>query len=311
MARLAGTLCATALLVLILAPRAGAQEAASPSAQEQRWREARESVTRGEQLYARGDYASALTEFAVAYGQLAEHARRYVVLHNIALCHERLFRYDEALDYYARYLREGGPQAEQREEIERTIEALRGMLARVDVTANVRGELWIDDRRSSALPASLSIPAGHHVLEVRARLYESSRRELQARAGETYRLHMELAPLSDFRGLARGPFVIGAALTGAGLIATAILGALTLAEHDSLQADARASMHLRTPELERERSAVRDLALATDLTGGATLLCAAATVLLYFMTDWRSGERLAQARLAPAPRGLQLRVSVP
>src|SRR5689334_23133066 len=79
---------------------------------------AHQVVERGEALFALGNYDAARSEFQQAYRLLAGHPRRYIVLHNLALCYERMFHYDDALAYYERYLSEGGPAAEDRAQIE-------------------------------------------------------------------------------------------------------------------------------------------------------------------------------------------------
>ena len=60
------------------------------------------------------DYNAALAEFQRAYDLLEGHPRRYLELSNIGRCYQGLGQYDRAMEYYERYLREGGAQAEDR-----------------------------------------------------------------------------------------------------------------------------------------------------------------------------------------------------
>lgn len=256
-----------------------------------RWIEARAVVARGEALFQRGNYEAALVDFERAYRSLDGHPRQHVVLYNLALCYERMFRYDEAVPLYEQYLIEGGPGAEDHELVRGKLSALRALLAEVDVRANVPAELWIDDRRVGESPAKVLVPAGRHVLEVRARLHESAQRELWAEPRGVYRLDFELQPLSNYRGLSPGYFFASLGATAAVTVTAAVLGAQTLAKRSEGLALARDSMQLRTPELERAEEEVRDWAFGTDLAIGGAILFGATTVLLAFLTDWEAGER--------------------
>jgi len=87
---------------------------APPENADSQWEDARAIVSRGEALFSNGNYEGALADFFQAYELLANGPRRAAVLYNLALCYERMFRYDEALGYYERYLRDSGPDAEDR-----------------------------------------------------------------------------------------------------------------------------------------------------------------------------------------------------
>lgn len=278
------------------------------------WAEARRSVERAETLFGAGNFEAALVDYASAYQLLAGHPRRYVVLHNLAVCYERMFRYDEALRNYERYLVEGGPTAEDAAAVTTALDALRGMLATVRVESNVRGEVWVDLRRAGDVPATLTIPAGRHLIEVRATLYETERRELTLSARSNHRIQFELTPLSNYRGLGRGYFFTGAALTGALLVTSGILAANTLSAHRRAVDRAAQSMQLRTELVEREQARVRHWALATDLTLGAAALCGAATLVAYVLTDWGDEEHASappSMSLAATPSGVTLRAYLP
>ena len=60
--------------------------------------QARAIVAAAEPLFIAGHYSAALAEYSRAYEVLEGHPRQYWVLHNLAACHERLFRYDVALE---------------------------------------------------------------------------------------------------------------------------------------------------------------------------------------------------------------------
>ncbi|HTU60777.1 MAG TPA: PEGA domain-containing protein, partial [Polyangiales bacterium] len=225
--------------------------------------EARSRVEHAKELFDVRNYEAAFIDFSRAYALLDGHERRYVVLYNLAVCAERLFRYDEAVSFYERYLAEGGAGAENAEEIRRVIESLRKLLAVVQVDSSVRGELWVDDRRVHEAPGTVRLPAGRHVIEVRARNHESVRRELELEAGSQTRLRLELQPISNYRGLSRKYFYTGTGLTAVALLTAASFGAVTLSERGYAEDLARDSMHVRTSELNQALDQVDSWARVT------------------------------------------------
>jgi tetratricopeptide (TPR) repeat protein len=264
--------------------------------------EVRQLVARAEALFELGNYQAALVDFSRAYASLEGYPRRYVVLHNIAVCYERLFRYDEALRYYERYLAEGGSDAADRQTIEAALATLSGMLATLHVASNVPAELWIDAQRHGQLPATLRLPAGKHRIEARAPLHETAQRELTVEAGEQYRLQLELEPLSTYRGPDRSLFYVTAAGTGVLLIAAGALGAQTLVARDAGVRGAADGMQLRTAALEDSQAGVKRWALATDVTLAAAALLGTTSLILYFLTDWDDEPRSAELTTARKAR---------
>jgi tetratricopeptide (TPR) repeat protein len=262
-------------------------------------------IARGEALFGAGNYDAAISEFERAYELLAGHPRRYVVLHNLALCHERTFRYDSALAYYARYLREGGPQAEDRALIERVMNTLRSLLGSVHIASNVRAELWVDDRRLGDAPGTRLLPAGRHVIELRAPLYESARREIDVRARGRHGLRFELERLSQYAGPSPVFFWLGAGLTVAAATTGAVLGANALAEHADGEERMKLDRNANTVEDERR---VERLALGADIAFGAAAVLAISSTVLFFLTDWDAGERDARPRPYGQPGADALRV---
>ena len=79
---------------------------ASPEVVEQAKQHFRQGVAFAES----GNCDGAVVEFEAAYKMIP----RPNALYNIAQCQERLFRYDLAVQYYERYLREAPPEAEDR-----------------------------------------------------------------------------------------------------------------------------------------------------------------------------------------------------
>jgi tetratricopeptide (TPR) repeat protein len=279
------------LLALLLAlPALASAHAQLPHA---RHAEARTRTERAKRSFEVHNYEAAYLDFARAYELLDGHERRYVVLYNLAVCAERLFRYDEALSYYEQYLAQGGPALPNRTEISDAVTSLRRLLSVVQIDTQISAELWIDHRRSGTAPRTLRLAAGRHVIEVRARQHESVRRELVLDPGSHVRLRLDLVPLSAYRGLERGYFYASAAATGIALLTAISFGAVTLAQREHARELASGSMQLRTPELSAAVDSVSGWALATDLTFSGTALLGVGTLLVYALTDW-SDARAAQ-----------------
>ncbi len=249
-------------------------------------REARERVRRGMALLQRKDYDGALAEFQRAHELLRGHPKRYRILFNIALAHERRQRYDLAIDYYRRYLREGGPGAEDRERVEATLQTLEGFLGTLRIETNVRAEVWVDDRRLGEAPGTVRIPGGPHTVELRATGHESAKQRVQLAPQQTLSLRFELVPLAEtYRGLPRVYFWSGTALTGALALTGAILGARTLSLRGALQDrldDPRGRLLVTSADHEELAAAAR----TADLFFLGAALAAAGTGVLALLTDW-------------------------
>lgn len=262
--------------------------------------QARGVVARAQALFAVGDYGAALAEFMRAHELLADDSRAAAVLNNIAVCYERMFRYDLALEYYDRYLHAPGVADDDRAEVEAVIRSLRELLGTVRVTGNVPAEIWVDDRQLGKIPADLLVPAGAHVIEARARGHESIRRELRVTARATQDQHFELAPLPTYRGLHPVYFWSGAALSMASVIVGSAFGIAALEKHADGEAMAKRG-------LKPDPQPTRKLALKADIAFGAALVLGVSTTLLFFLSDWK-GDAAAQEKAPQSAPALTLGV---
>lgn len=258
---------------------------------------ARTAVARAKALFAVGDYGAALAEFTRAHELLHDDPRQADVLNNIAVCYERMFRYDLALLYYERYLREGNATPEDRAEVEALIANLRDLLGTVRITGVSRGEIWIDDRKLGDAAVDILVPAGLHVIEIRARGYESQRRELRVSARAVHELRVELEPIDTYRGLPSTYFWVGTGLTAAAVITGTVLGVAALSEHSEGERDAARGLYV-------DGDPARDLALQADIAFGAAVALGAGTAVLFFLTDWEGPTVERSAARAPLALGV-------
>jgi tetratricopeptide (TPR) repeat protein len=279
-----------------------APEALSAARAESAYSEnARELTLRARERFEAGDYEAALSEFTRAYDMLQADPRRAALLNNIAVCHERLFRYDLALRYYQRYLQEAHTDAHDRAEVEAVIRGLRDLLGKLHITSNVRAEIWIDDRALGFAPGDVEVPAGTRVVKLQASGRQPQQRELKVVARVTQTVHFELEPLPEYHGLKPAYFWAGVGLTAVAGVVGAGLGLAALAkqrENESLQDD-----QLLVPEDEDKK---RNLGIAADVSYGATAMFAVSATVLYFLTDFRgasdhrpAADKRPNLRMAP------------
>ncbi len=256
---------------------------------DERYLAARVTFDRGVAFFESGNYDAALVEFERTYEELSGHPRRYFVLDNIGQCHERLFRYDLALSYYRTYLNEGGPSAEDRAAVEASIRVLEGLLATLSLSSNVRADVWVDDRRVGSAPGVVLIPAGRHVVELRAPGHESIKREVSLSARQKLELDLVLPALERKAGLHPAYFWSGLALTSAAALGGAYFGVRARQRHDELS-DKRTSCGAICL-LPSEREDVRRLAVTADVFFSGAAVLGVGTALVYFMTDFAGDAR--------------------
>lgn len=262
------------------APLAG-QLMARPS-----WIDAQESLAQAHALFDAGNYDAALQHFNRAYALLDGHPRRFAVLNNIAVCHERLFQYDEAVEYYERYLHEAPVEVGDRQEVQRIVTTLSALLARVEVHSDVEAHLWVDGRRMEDAPGEYRLPAGRRVFELSAIGHEDIRLEITLQAGERRVLPVVLPATETYRGLSPTPFYAATALTGALLLGSGTLGVAFLVEREDARQAATAQMNYPTSAGREDQSRVDRLALAADLTLLGALIGGATSVILFLLTDF-------------------------
>ncbi|MBN1608799.1 MAG: PEGA domain-containing protein [Polyangiaceae bacterium] len=269
-------------------PTQGPAAATSPRrGADTQYRAAQQYFDRGVAFFEAENFEAALTEFERAYDRLQGHPKRFFVLDNIGQCHERLFRYDRALEYYHRYLAEGGPSAEDRETVEGVIRTLEGLLATVVIRSNVPAEVWLGDRQMGEAPGRVLIPGGRHVIELRARGYESAKKEISIAARETQEHSFGLQELRE--GISPLYFYGGAVLTAGAIVGGAYFGMKARSEHDEgiRRRDEIGAIANTTEDEDR----VKRYAVTADVCFASGIVLGVGTTLLYFMTGWGSREQ--------------------
>lgn len=286
-------------IVLGLAPAAAAQITAAPST-DPRFVEARERNTAGEALFAAGNFDAALTEFERVYQLLEGRPSRYLVLYNVGQCHERRFRYDRAVEFYRRYLEEGGPNAEDRGAVDATVRGLEALLGTVEITANVpMAQLWIDDIEVGTFDAehrTVRVPSGRHTIELRTGGYVPGRLEIQVLARGRVSASLLLEKLSTYKGARQWLFWTTAGVGAAALAGGGAFGIVALSQSDDAKARCpNASCDPATAEAWSAntadlRESIRRNALFADILYGTGVLFGVTALVLAFLTDWNGDK---------------------
>jgi tetratricopeptide (TPR) repeat protein len=264
--------------------------------------EARTVMARADALFEAENFSAALAEYERAYELAQGRPTAYMLLYNVGLCYERLFRYDRALEYYERYLEEGGPEADGRDEVLGTMRALENLLGTVRVRVNVASaSVWIDEREVGTAPGEIRVPGGRHTIELRAAEHLPLQREFQVSARATIDLDLELEPIPEpSRGISPAWFYVSTGAGVAALIGGVVAGSIAVSLHDAAieraTNDDPSDDHLTT---ERTGPEIADFTLAADLAFGGALLFAVTATILYFMTDWGGGEETAERAGSP------------
>jgi len=186
---------AVAMLLWTLVPTgAFAQEPPAAQGAEGAEEQARQHFFQGATLYEEGNYEAALAEF-----QASAELRDVAVVHfNIAQTLRALFRYDEAIAAYHRYLELGGDRIDdrRRREVRRSIAQLRERIAPVTLIVEPPGtEIRIDGRHIGVAPLDdvVVLSAGRRRIELTADGHVPVRDDLEVVGGQARTLRIELA----------------------------------------------------------------------------------------------------------------------
>lgn len=171
-------------------------------------------------------------------------------------------------------------------------------MATLHVELNVdQAELWVDGRDLGVAPASVRVPGGVHLVEVRARGYQPERRQVRLASGgdEMIELTLERLP-EEFSGIHPAWFWTSLGLTGAALVAGVVLGIDAFATHNEVRRrldDEEEQWGVTQSDLDR----IEQLALAADVLFGVSLLFGVGSLVFGLLTDWDRDEGAGEARL--------------
>ena len=267
--------------------------------------EARERIARASQLFEQENYDAALAEFHEVLELIGDHPVRFQVLYNIAKAYEALYRYDQAMEFYRRFLDGGGRDTALATEVETKVQVLEGLLGTIFVEVSVADyEVWVDDRLVGENRDRVMVPGGSHVVEVRASGFIPTRKEVQVPARAERTLTFELEELAEeFEGLPSYLFWIAAGGAAAAVVGGTIYGIRALQrrnEIDDILGGPTGGVGEVTSE---DKDEVGALSRNADIFFGAALLLGTTAVIFAIFTDWGGDDDEAETaglRLSPA-----------
>jgi hypothetical protein len=119
---------------------------------------------------------------------------------NVAVCLDRLGRFDEALEAYEEVLTRFADALapEDRASIGPAMEALRSKVGSLEVSANVDGALVVDGHARGKLPRTtpVRVLAGSHLVRVQKDGYATCEKRVEMASGGAASVDCELAPLA-------------------------------------------------------------------------------------------------------------------
>ncbi len=249
-----------------------------------------------------GNCDGAIVEFTAAYRLIP----RPNALYNIGQCQERLFRYDLAIEYYERYLREAAEDAPDRAAVRAALRTLGNLLGVLHVAANVAAEVWVDDRLMGEAPGDVFVPAGRHMVELRAKGYIPARTEVQLVGREEVDIRLKLIKarttvrVRETTGLSPLVFWSGVGLTAV----SAAVGGLFALQVLSLKEEAE-EINKYHPDRVQAQKDVQSAELTADIFFATAGVLAIATTVLAFVTDWEQEQKpepVSKPSAASTPR---------
>ncbi len=311
-------------LTLTLACAAFPARAATPSAAEVR--DARQHFQRGVKFYQDGDFRSALVEFQEAY----RISPNYRLLFNIGQTFEELGDFAGALRALRDYKAEGGGELTKarRAEVEKDLARLEGHVARLEVTVSeadadvsADGERRVDLGKSPIARAVL-LNGGDWTIRARKAGFDAAEARVTVAGGDEKRVSLTLvpvappaaappaalpapvasdapaplAPMPSPPPASRTAAWVSLAVAGTLGAATGVAGFVALGQKSKLDATLD-RFGATNDEIASARSKMRTWALTTDVLGGATLVAAAVTVVLFVIRP--PERRSARGTLAP------------
>ncbi|HEU4403688.1 MAG TPA: PEGA domain-containing protein [Polyangiaceae bacterium] len=332
---------ALALCLSIFAPAAAVRaqprpEGAAPSRQE--LDEAQKRYKRGLELFNEGQYEASMIEFRRAY----ELAPSYKLLFNIAQVNRQINDYARAVEFFERYLREGGSNVAPGRvaEVQKELERLRQRVARLEVTSNVAGaEVFVDDLSVGRTPFAqpLLVNAGRRKLVAAAEGRPPVTRVVEVAGAESARVLLDFVEVPDparapLPGVAPAPIPVGPrsapaeappgagpeapagarvpwvawGVTGALAAGAAVTGVLALQAKSHFE-EHRDTFNTTRAELEDQNDKARRLGVATDVLLGATAVAAGVSLYLTLTAGPKgAGATSGALRLRVGPGGAGL-----
>jgi hypothetical protein len=298
-------LLALAAFAVPLTTTSAAHAEPSPAAVD----EGRALFSKGVTLFRAGDFRAALEQFTRAYAV----APSFRIQFNIGQTCSELQDHACATKAFELFLADGGKQVPPAQRIiaERELKRLHALVGSVRVVVNVAGaDVTVDDAPvgTSPISAALTVNAGRRKISASKPPLAPVSSVVDVPGGDMVDVSLTLADASGTPLLpsapdttpSRTPFWIGVSATGVLVVATVVLGVVTLGAKSDLDATV-GRFGATADDISRARSKVDGLALATDVFGGAAIVAAGITTYFFFTT------KPTATQVGLGPGGISLR----
>ncbi|HKU39151.1 MAG TPA: PEGA domain-containing protein [Polyangiales bacterium] len=264
----------------------------------------------GVDFYRERNYRAALIEFQRAYAA----SPHYKLLYNLGQASLELQEDSHAIDYYSRYLREGGSELTdaRRSEVEQNIVRLRARLATVTLTTNQAGaEIYVDDTLIGTAPLSepLKVSVGRRRFVAVKHGFPDAERVVDVAAGDELDVELEFKEraqldLAKLEGVlnkrdeeaAPSPALwtgIATGLIGAGAITASILTMTAQQDYDD-----ELKVETTRTKLQELRDDANTKAVVADVLWGVTIVGVGVTTVLLIADGGEETEKKPEPAVA-------------
>ncbi|MEO7328820.1 MAG: PEGA domain-containing protein [Minicystis sp.] len=312
------------LATALFASRAAlAQQPATPPASPPAADASDESKThfqRGVQLFRENDFRSALVEFRRAQ----EMSKSYKVLYNIGQTEYELQDYAGALRSFQRYLEGGGAEIEatRRTQVEDDLKKLAARVARVEIKSNAGGaEVLVDDLVVGKTPLKepVLVSIGRRKVTLQKAGVASPPHFVDLAGGDSVSVTVDLADASAVKPVpaptpiapppaaapSRTGLWIGVGVSGALVAGTVITGVLALGARSDAETQL-GTFGVKAADVSAARTKMKNLALVTDILGGASIAMIGVTVVLGVTGGNGDAPAPKTATIGVGPRSLSI-----
>ena len=243
--------------------------------------EAKRRFEEAVQLVEEGNHEAAIVEFEASYALVP----RPNTLYNLGLVHEKLFRYDEALGDYEKYLRLAPDDDPDRTLVFSAMKRLRGLLGTLRITSKPASAVWLDGRHLGQSPGEFTIPSGRHIVELRRDGFLPAKREVHLVARRETELSVTLKNAKDKPPLSPAFFWTGVGLTVVSAGIGTYFGIRTLSLNSDLEKADPLLPSTQTLQEDKDQAA-----LLTDIFFISSAGLALSTLIVALFTDWGDDE---------------------
>jgi tetratricopeptide (TPR) repeat protein len=275
----------------------------------------------GVDFYREHNYRAALIEFQRAYAA----SPHYKLLYNLGQASLELQEDSNGIDYFTRYLREGGDELsdERKAEVQQNIARLRARLASVTVTTNQAGaEIYVDETLVGTSPLSepVKVSVGRRRFVAVKHGFPDAERVIDVASGDELKVDLEFkdpqqldvaklekAIRENKEDSGPSPALITGITTGVLAASATTMSILTMVAQQNY--DDELKLETSRGELQQLRDDANTKALVADILWAATIVGAGTTVVL-MLTSGDSEEKppasKAGVALDVSPGGLAL-----